>query len=61
VASTEDELQRAVYTLNNVAIKYNLKILLNNTEVMAMKGKMNMNTEIVVDSNIIEQVVNFNY
>jgi hypothetical protein len=34
IASTEDELQRAtyLYTLNNVAIKYNWNILVNGYE-----------------------------
>jgi hypothetical protein len=44
MASTEDELQRATYTHNNIAIKYNLKISVNETKAMAMamKGKMNV-------------------
>jgi hypothetical protein len=61
MASTEDELQREIYTLNNLAIKYNLKISVKKTKAMAVKGKINMSAEIVVDSNIIEQVISFNY
>jgi hypothetical protein len=59
--NTEDELQRPVYTLNSAAIKYNLKISVNKTKAIAVKGKMDMCIEIVVDSNIFEQVINFNY
>jgi hypothetical protein len=55
VASTEVELQRAAYTLNNIAIKYNLKILVNKTKAMVMKGKMNVRTKMVINNNIIEQ------
>jgi hypothetical protein len=28
--------------MNNMAIKYNLKISVNNTKAMAMKGKINI-------------------
>jgi hypothetical protein len=40
VQSIEDELQRAVYILNNTAIKYNSKIVVDKTKAMAVKGKM---------------------
>jgi beta-xylosidase len=45
VASTEDELQRVAYTLNNIAIKYHLKISVNKTKAMAVKGKTNVRTK----------------
>jgi hypothetical protein len=61
VTSTEDELQRAAYTLNNIAVKYNLKISVNKTKAMGMKGKINARTKIVINNNIIEQVNSFNY
>jgi hypothetical protein len=60
VASTENELQRAAYTLNNIAIKYNLKISVNKTKAMVMKGKMNVRNEIVIN-NTVEEVYSFNY
>jgi hypothetical protein len=50
--STEDGLQEAVYTLNNIAIKYNLKISVDTTKATAVKGKMNARTKIVINSNI---------
>jgi hypothetical protein len=56
VASREDELQRAAYTLKNIAIKYNLKISVNKTKAMAMRGEINVRTKIVINNNIIEQV-----
>jgi hypothetical protein len=59
MANTEDEMQRAAYTLNNIAIKYNLKISV--AKAMAMKGKMNVRTKIVINNNITEQVNSFNY
>jgi hypothetical protein len=51
MASTEDEMQRAVYTQNNTAIKYNLKISVNETKAMARKGKINVRTRIVINNN----------
>jgi retron-type reverse transcriptase len=60
VTRTEDELQRAAYTLNNISIKYNLKISVNKTTAMAVKGKISARTKMVIN-NIIEQINNFNY
>jgi hypothetical protein len=59
VTSTEDDMQRAVYALNNV--KFNLKILVNKTKMMALKGKVNVRSKIVLNNHIIEQVNSFNY
>jgi hypothetical protein len=61
VTSTEDELQRAAYTLNTIAIKYHLKISVNKTKAVAVKGKMSVRTNTVRNNNIIEQVNGFNY
>jgi hypothetical protein len=36
VVSSEDHLQNAVYALNNIAIKYDLKISVNVIKAMAM-------------------------
>jgi hypothetical protein len=60
MASTEDELQRAASTLNNMSIKYNLKIYINKTKARAMKGKIKVRTKIVI-KNILEKVNSFNY
>jgi hypothetical protein len=48
VVSIEDEIQRAVYALNNIAIKYNLKISVNKMKTIAMKGKMTISTKTVI-------------
>jgi hypothetical protein len=61
VASREDELQKAAYTLHNVAIKYNVKISVNKTKAITMKGKMNVRTKRVINNSIMEQVNRFNY
>jgi hypothetical protein len=60
VVSTEDELQKASHTLNIIAIKYNLKISVNEAKAMGMKGKMNVRTKTAIN-NITEQVNSFNY
>jgi hypothetical protein len=38
------------HTLNNIGIKYNLKFSVNKTKAMAMKGKMDARTKIVINS-----------
>jgi hypothetical protein len=48
-----------IYTLSSIAIKYNLMISVNETKAMAMKGKMNVGTKLVINNNIIEQVNSF--
>ena len=39
VASSEDDLQRSIYNLNQVSIKYNMKINTEKTKIMAFCGK----------------------
>jgi hypothetical protein len=51
VASTEDEQQREVHTLNNIGIKYNLKISVYKKKVMAVKGKMIVRIKILINNN----------
>jgi hypothetical protein len=46
VARTQDKIQRAVYALNNIAVKYNFKSPVNKTKMMGIKGKMNVRTRI---------------
>jgi hypothetical protein len=54
-------MQRAINTLSNVTIKYKLKISVNKTETIAMKGKINVRTKILINSHVIKQVNSFNY
>jgi hypothetical protein len=61
VTSTEDDMHRAVYALNNVAIKYNFQISVNKTKTMVLKGKVNMRPKIVLNNHTIEEVNSFNY
>jgi hypothetical protein len=57
MASRVDEKQRAVYSLNNIAIKYNLKISVNKTKTMPMNRKMNVRTKIVIITYFNKQIV----
>jgi hypothetical protein len=51
VASSEHEMQRAVYVLNNMAIKHNLKISVNDKND-AMKVKKNVKTKTVLNNHV---------
>jgi hypothetical protein len=63
MASTEDELQRAVYTLNYilVAITPNWYISADKIQEMALKGKMNVRTKTIINNDITKHVNSFNY
>jgi hypothetical protein len=56
VASTEDEMQTTVYAINNIAIKYNLKISIRKTKTMAVRGMMNSGIRTVLNNHVTEQV-----
>lgn len=61
LANSEDNLQRAIYALFQVAKHYNLEISINKTKVMAFEGKNHIRSKIVINNNSIEQVNAFNY
>jgi hypothetical protein len=50
-----------VYALNNIAMKYNLKISVNKLKMIAMKGKINARTILVINNHITEHINIFNY
>jgi hypothetical protein len=60
VTSTEGEMQKAAYALNNINVKYDLNISVNKTKMMAINGKMNV-PKVVINNHIIEEVNSFNY
>jgi hypothetical protein len=53
VKSTEDEMQRAVYARNNLAIKYDLKISVSKTKTMDMNEKMEVRILIIENHTIV--------
>jgi hypothetical protein len=48
---------RAVYALNNTAIKYKVKISVSKKETMAMERKMNVKTKLTINNHIIEDFI----
>jgi ribosomal protein RSM22 (predicted rRNA methylase) len=61
IADTEDNLQKAVYKLNQIITEYSLTISVQKAKSMAFKGWDPVRTKIVIDNKIIEQVNSFNY
>jgi hypothetical protein len=61
LAESEDDIQRAVTTLNEVMKTYNMKISCNKTKSMAMLRREQRRVKIVIDGENIEQVPNFKY
>jgi hypothetical protein len=61
LTSIQDELQRAAYTLNNIATTYSytLKISVNKAKGMAIavKEKINVRTDIMINNKIIAQII----
>jgi CRISPR/Cas system CMR-associated protein Cmr3 (group 5 of RAMP superfamily) len=60
-ADSEDNLQRAVYKLSNIASKYNLKMYAKKAKVLAFVGMNSLRAKIMINGKIIEQVNSFNY
>ena len=61
IASSENELQLATYKLNQIIEKYNMKISINKTKVLAFKGKENVRSKIIINDKPIEQVSSFKF
>jgi len=57
----ELKLQKSVYLLNQMSKDYNLKISMDETKIMVLKGKHIVRSEIEIDGSILEQVKQFNY
>jgi hypothetical protein len=60
LADSEENLQRAVFSLNNTANEYNL-IYTEKTKVIGFKGVEHLRARIEISNNIFEQVTCFNY
>ena len=61
ISNTEDNLQKAIFKLNNLITEYGLSISTNKTKTMAFKGLEPLRSKIVINNQIIEQVNIFNY
>ena len=60
-ATSEDDLQRAIYILHKIGKEYNCNISESKTKVMAFIGDEPVRTKICIDNTCIEQISHFNY
>jgi hypothetical protein len=61
LADSEENLQRAVFSLNNIAKEYNLRLSTKKTEVLGFKGVEHLRAKTEINNQILEQVACFNY
>jgi hypothetical protein len=58
LASSEDNLQRAIHRLNVLSKDYNMRTSIDKTKV---SGKHPISIKIIINERILDQVLNFNY
>jgi hypothetical protein len=61
LANSEDNLQKAFHRLTVISKDYNIRIYINKTKVLALRGKDPIRIKIVINVRILDQVLNFNY
>jgi len=61
ISDTEDNLQRAVYSLYNITKEYNLEIATKKTKVFGFVGTDHLRTKIIINDETLEQVNQFTY
>jgi hypothetical protein len=61
IQDSADKIQKYVYIFNQMGKGYNIKISMEQTKIMAFKGKYLMHSTIEIDGSILEQVKRFNY
>jgi hypothetical protein len=61
LAHSEENLQRTVFSLNNVTKEHNLRISTKKTKVLGFKGVEHLKAKIEINNHILEQVTSFNY
>jgi hypothetical protein len=61
LANSEDNLQRTIHRLNVTIKDCNMRISINKTKVLALRGKDPIRIKIVINERILDQVINFNY
>jgi hypothetical protein len=59
--NSEDNLQRAIHRLNIISKNYNMRISIDKTKVLALRGKGPIRIKIVINERILDQVLNCNY
>ena len=61
ISDTEDNLQKAVYSLYNKSKEFNLEITTNKTKVFGFLGTDHLRAKIIINDEILEQVNQFTY
>ena len=61
IADTEDNLQRAVYSLYNITKEYNLEIATSKTKVFGFVGTDHLRAKIIINDETLDQVSQFTY
>jgi hypothetical protein len=61
IASSEDELQRAIYNLQKMVSDFDISISIEKTKIMAFSGKDPVRNKICINNKMLEQVNTFNY
>lgn len=61
LALSEDDLQRSIYNLQQVAATYNMEISTDKTKIMAFCGKYPIQSKICLDNKILERCNSFPY
>jgi hypothetical protein len=56
IASSEDELQRAIYNLQNTVSDFDMSISIEKTKIMAFSGKDPVKSKICINNKTLEQV-----
>jgi hypothetical protein len=60
ISNTEDNLQKAVYKLNQIITKHDLTMSAQETKLVAFQGQKPNRSKVVVVNKIIEQVNSLN-
>jgi hypothetical protein len=61
ISDTEDNLQKAVYSLYSISKEYNLEIATKKTKVFGFIGTDHLRTKIIIKDETLEQVNQFAY
>jgi hypothetical protein len=56
LATSEDNLQRAIHRLNVISKDYNMRISTDKTKVLALRGKDPIRIKIVINERILDQL-----
>jgi hypothetical protein len=61
IATSEDELQQAIYNLQKTVSDFDMSMSIEKTKIMAFSGKDPVRSKICINNQTLEQVNTFNY